>query len=369
MQHFSTTITYACPNTTTTTDTANSIRTVGGDDDALALLDLRGDALVPEGQHAVQRDLIMHEQQRVKSNADQQFSSVVASNYHHSTQLNSVQNSYNALPRAASRNLPRNILRGVRRMAEASYLEALSAHIGGLRDVPVLVVVARVHGRGRVDRGWGHVCCATAAINRGERGRVTSRSEQLYWTTVQTLPMTRHNVAQSSLHYASVKSTIRAAPDLDLVLAVLVERLLLVHALQSAVMSERRVTTAHSSSEQCEQGMRVQDQLHAPFVQLPSSLDRNVHLVGLFQREPQSSDGPLQVRSERHIELKAILVQQLAGRLSLQLALLRKRAIIPSGEKVLIVPGRFTVAKQHQLVFGFAGRHCTHGGPHRASNL
>jgi hypothetical protein len=167
---------------------------VGGDDDALALLDLRGDALVPEGQHAVQRDLIMHEQQRVKSNTDQQFSSIVASNYHHSTQLNSVQNSYNALPRAASRNLPRNILRGVHRVAKDPYLETLSAHVGGLREVPVLVVVARVHGRGRVDRGRGHVCRAVDARSRYEQRRIVIGT-----VGPGNIPVTSHKLARSTV--------------------------------------------------------------------------------------------------------------------------------------------------------------------------
>jgi hypothetical protein len=140
------------------------VLTVGGDDDALALLDLRGDALVPEGQHAVQRDLIMHEQQGIKTVSPilqaalpvrcTQLRSLRTTQPGHSKSIAHVAN-----PRLAQETDSTRSTQG-----SGPYLEALRAHIGGLRDVPVLVVVARVHGRGGVDRGRGHVCSVTAAI-------------------------------------------------------------------------------------------------------------------------------------------------------------------------------------------------------------
>ena len=98
-----------------------------------------------------------------------------------------------------------------------------------------------------------------------------------------------------------------------------------------------------------------------PLVELPGGLDGNVHLVGLFQRVPQSSDSTLQERGVRHIKLEVVLVQQLASSLCFGSTLRGKRAVIPSGKLVLVVPGRFTMAEEHQLKAFLATGHGSQG--------
>lgn len=99
----------------------------------------------------------------------------------------------------------------------------------------------------------------------------------------------------------------------------------------------------------CNNTHNPEDILHVPLVELPGVLDGNVHLVGLLEGIPQGSDGTLQERGVGDVELEVVLVQKLASSLSLLSALGGKRAIIPTSELILVVPGGLSVSEKHHL--------------------
>ena len=104
---------------------------------------------------------------------------------------------------------------------------------------------------------------------------------------------------------------VRPAPDEDLLLAVLVDGLLLVEALEGAVVT---------------------------FVELPCLVGGDPHEVGLLEDVPQSADGALQERRVGNGGLEALGLDELTGLDDLLVALGTERDIDPSGELVFQIP-------------------------------
>jgi len=109
---------------------------------------------------------------------------------------------------------------------------------------------------------------------------------------------------------------VRAAPDEDLVLAVLVDGLLLVEALEGAVVT---------------------------LVELPRLVGGDPHEVGLLEDVPQSADGALQERGVGNAGLETLGLDELTSLNDLLVALGTERDIDPSGELVLQIPRRLSV--------------------------
>jgi len=111
-------------------------------------------------------------------------------------------------------------------------------------------------------------------------------------------------------------------PDLDLRFAVAGSRLRLVQSLQRPVM---------------------------PLVQAPRTVDGNPHPVHLLQRSPQRLDGPPQHRRKRDVEVESFALEQLACRPRFSHSMLGQADVGPSGEAVLAIPDRLTMAQEDEL--------------------
>ena len=86
------------------------------------------------------------------------------------------------------------------------------------------------------------------------------------------------------------------------------------------------------------------------FIELPCLGNRDPHKFGLFQNMPQGANGTLKERSKGNISLNSFLLDQLSGLGNFLVSLRTQRTIIPSGELVFKIPGRFSVSDQHQSV-------------------
>ena len=109
---------------------------------------------------------------------------------------------------------------------------------------------------------------------------------------------------------------VRTTPDEDLVLAVLVDGLLLVEALEGTVVT---------------------------LVELPGLVGGDPHEVGLLEDVPQSADGTLQEGGVGNGGLEALGLDELTSLDDLLVALGAERDIDPSGELVLKIPGGLAV--------------------------
>ncbi len=115
----------------------------------------------------------------------------------------------------------------------------------------------------------------------------------------------------------------RTAPLHELRLAVLLEGVRLVEALQRTVV---------------------------PLVEAPAALDRQPRAVGDVERDVRGLDGAGQHAREQDVRLQPRLLDQLAGARRLLLARLAEADIHPSGEEVLLVPVGLTVAQEDEGV-------------------
>ena len=105
---------------------------------------------------------------------------------------------------------------------------------------------------------------------------------------------------------------VRTTPDEDLVLAVLVDGLLLVEALEGTVVT---------------------------LIELPGLVGGDPHEVGLLEDVPQSADGSLQEGGVGDGGLEALGLDELTSLDDLLVALGAERDVDPSGELVLKIPG------------------------------
>ncbi len=117
------------------------------------------------------------------------------------------------------------------------------------------------------------------------------------------------------------RRVVRAAPEHELLLAVGFEGLLLVLALQRAVVA---------------------------LVEPPVAADRNPVPVRDVEGDVRRGDGSPQQRGVQHIRQHLVLAQQFAAALGLGLTFLRQRYVHPAGEQVLGVPRALTMPQQHQ---------------------
>ena len=115
------------------------------------------------------------------------------------------------------------------------------------------------------------------------------------------------------------RDVVGAAPDLDLLLAVLGRGLGLVQALQRAVVA---------------------------LVEAPALVHRDPVLVQLAQRDVEGADGALERGGIGHVEAQAFLAHQAAAGRGLGPALLGEVDVDPAGEAVLEVPLALAVAQQ-----------------------
>ncbi len=109
-----------------------------------------------------------------------------------------------------------------------------------------------------------------------------------------------------------------AAPEHELLLAVLLERLLLVLALERAVV---------------------------PLVEPPRAAHRDPRPAGRFQRELGRPDRAPQHRGVHDVRQHPVLLEQLAGEDGLRLALRAQAYVDPAGEEPLVVPRALAVAQ------------------------
>ena len=115
----------------------------------------------------------------------------------------------------------------------------------------------------------------------------------------------------------------RAAPDLHLLLAVLLGRLGLVETGEASVVT---------------------------LVQTPGADHRQPHLVCALHDGPQGLDGALQHRRVADVELEPGLLDGQGSALGLLHALLTEVGVEPAAEAVLLVPGALAVAHDHQTM-------------------
>lgn len=87
-----------------------------------------------------------------------------------------------------------------------------------------------------------------------------------------------------------------------------------------------------------------------PFIQQPGLLHRNPHETSLFQHVPQRTNRALQKRRVSNVKFNAFLFNELASFDHFFVTLGAERAIVPSSELVLQVPGTLTVAYQDEGV-------------------
>ena len=114
---------------------------------------------------------------------------------------------------------------------------------------------------------------------------------------------------------------VRTTPDEDLVLAVLVDGLLLVEALEGTVVT---------------------------LVELPGLVGGDPHEVGLLEDVPQSADGTLQEGGVGNGGLEALGLDELTSLDDLLVALGAERDIDPSGELVLKIPSGLAVTDKDE---------------------
>src|SRR5664280_1442292 len=115
-----------------------------------------------------------------------------------------------------------------------------------------------------------------------------------------------------------------AAPPLEeLLVAVLLRRLLLVEALERAVV---------------------------PLVQAPRALDGNPELVELLEDDLRSEDRARQERGVETVEAESLCLEQSSGGVRLLDAFRREADVHPSGEAVLEVPRALAVADEDEFV-------------------
>jgi hypothetical protein len=98
------------------------------------------------------------------------------------------------------------------------------------------------------------------------------------------------------------------------------------------------------------------------FIETPSIDDRNVHQIDLLQDNPESLDGTLECTRVGLVKSESFTLEQLSPFVSLFQALLRQRAVNPSREAILVIPGTLTVTNQHQRVLHVQSRRTTGGG-------
>ena len=103
------------------------------------------------------------------------------------------------------------------------------------------------------------------------------------------------------------------------------------------------------------------------FVHAPAVVNRNPHLIHLFQHEPERLDCSLEHRGVSHVE-DELFTQQHAPRLDgLLNSLLAQPNIGPASKPVLFVPCALAVAQQYELFhLGFSHlslplSHAAHG--------
>ncbi len=118
------------------------------------------------------------------------------------------------------------------------------------------------------------------------------------------------------------RNIVAAAPDVDLLVAVLGGGLGLVEALQGAVVA---------------------------FVQAPVADHRYPHPVHFVEHQPQRANGAFEYRRERDVELIAHLAEQLAGVNRLPDSLFGEVDVFPAREQVLEVPVTLAVTTEYEL--------------------
>src|SRR6476620_683496 len=119
------------------------------------------------------------------------------------------------------------------------------------------------------------------------------------------------------------RHVVRAAPQHELLLAELLEGLLLVLALQRAVVA---------------------------LVEAPVALDRDPVPVSRVEREVRGRDGPAQQRGVHDVGQDAGLLELLAGAHALGAALVGEVDVDPAGEEVLGVPVAFAMTDKDERV-------------------
>ena len=129
------------------------------------------------------------------------------------------------------------------------------------------------------------------------------------------------------------RGVVGPAPEHELLLAELVEGLLLVLALQRAVV---------------------------PLVEPPAAPHRQPQPVGDVQRDVRGLDRAAHHRGVHDVGQQVLLAQQLAAAARLGLALRGEADVDPAGEEVLLVPVALAVPEQDQRVrrLGSCGRAC-----------
>ncbi len=85
-------------------------------------------------------------------------------------------------------------------------------------------------------------------------------------------------------------------------------------------------------------------------VQSPVALDRQPQLIELVEREHAGPDRALQHRRVDEVEPEAAVLQQPPRLARLAAALLGQVDVGPTGEPVLLVPGRFAVTEQNDFM-------------------
>src|SRR5271165_523412 len=118
------------------------------------------------------------------------------------------------------------------------------------------------------------------------------------------------------------RNIVAAAPNLDLRLAMLFDRLRLVEPLQGSVVA---------------------------FVEAPASLHRNPHPIGGVQNQPQRADSAFQHRGEGDLGLELFALQFAPRLLRLLESLIAQVDVVPAGEQVLDVPNALSVTDQDQF--------------------
>ena len=92
------------------------------------------------------------------------------------------------------------------------------------------------------------------------------------------------------------------------------------------------------------------------FVQSIGIDNGNVHQMHFLEDDPESLDGTLKSGSVRNVEGIPGILQQFGTGVSFSKPLFTQRTIIPSGETVFVVPGRFTVSDQNKGVLHVQAR-------------
>src|SRR5690349_23137079 len=118
------------------------------------------------------------------------------------------------------------------------------------------------------------------------------------------------------------RNVVASAPDLHLRLAVLLDGLCFVQALQRAVVT---------------------------LVEPPRPFDRQPHAVHPIHDDPQRADRALQHRREAEIDVQLFGEQLPGGVRRLAPALFRKVHIVPAGEEVLDVPDALPMANENKF--------------------